>query len=154
MNRQEKIQKIVDEFMGKDYGETVTHAEVGQIIEEKEGSSRYRGIVNQAKKRLVESGKMVENVFGVGYKVVMPDEYTSQSAKKVVSGAKRIDQGVAILRHAPVKDMSADGVRAYNHVNDRIMILQAAVAGAKVEINMLNGERKHPLSVMGKGASV
>ena len=148
MNRQEKINKIVNDFLGREYGELISHSEIEGIIGEKRESSAYRSVMTVAKKRLVESGKMVENVFGVGYRVVVPDEYTGHSVKTVISGAKRIDQGVKILRHAPVKDMSMEGVQVYNLVNDRVSILQAKMAGAKVEISMLGRKREHPLKIM------
>lgn len=152
MNRKEKVQALVEEFLGKDYGGSMTHYEIASVIEEREGSTKYRSIVETAKKKLLECGKMIENVRGVGYRVISPDEYTGQSAKCVVSGAKRIDKGTKILQNAPVKDMTQDGVSQYNMISDKIRILQAAVCGAKVEINMLSSKRENPLKRMSERA--
>jgi len=148
MNKKDKIQKLVEEFITKDYGGALTHYEIACLIEEKEGSVAYREIVSSAQKKLLDCGKMIENVRGIGYRVVRPDEYTEQSAKCVVSGARRIDKGTRILRNAPVKDMSREGVQQYNLITDKIRILQAAVCGAKVEINMLSSKRENPLKRM------
>ena len=52
------------------------------------------------------------------------------------------------MRNAPVQKMSSAGLESYNLVNDRLHILQAAVAGAKVEINMLSQKRQHPLELV------
>lgn len=148
MTKNEKVQKLVEAFLDKEYGVTLHHWEIAHIVQENERSNEYRSIVNKASKKLLDCGKMIENIRGVGYRVVAPDEYSNQSARCVVSGARRINKGAKIIRNAPVKDMTQDGVQAYNTIADKMRILQAAVAGAKVEINMLSNKRKNPLTVM------
>ena len=145
LNKQEKIKAIVDTFINERYGVTIEHFKLADIMGEKVGSPQYRQIIDRAKRELLDSGKMIASVHGVGYRVVDPDEYTDQSARCVVSGARRIDKGTRILENAPVKDMTQDGVQRYNKVTDRIHILQAAMCGAKVEIKMLNSKRENPL---------
>lgn len=145
MNRQEKIKALVDTFINEEYGKVLEHWRISSVIGEHYGSPQYRQIVNRAKKELLDSGKMIANVFGVGYRVVNPDEYTEQSTKCVVSGAKKIDKGVTILSNAPVKDMTQAGAQRYFAVSDKIQIVQAALHGAKVEIKMLSSKRENPL---------
>lgn len=145
MTKEEKVKALVDAFINENYGSTIEHWKIAGIIEEKVGSQQYRSIVDRAKRDLLDSGKMIASVHGVGYRVVTPDEYTDQSARCVVSGARRIDKGTRILENAPVKDMTQHGVQRYNNISDRIHILQAAVCGAKVEIKMLNSKRENPL---------
>ena len=147
MNKQDKIKALVEAFINESYGITIEHWKIAGIIHEQAGSPQYRQIVDRAKRELLDSGKMIASVHGVGYRVVNPDEYTDQSAKCVVSGARRIDKGVRILKNAPVKDMTQSGVQRYNTIADRMQILQAAVCGAKVEIKMLNAKREHPLQI-------
>ena len=147
MNRQEKIKALVEVFANEEYGKTIEHFKIAAVIEEKVGSPQYRQIVDRAKRDLLDSGKMIASVHGVGYRVVCPDEYTDQSARCVVSGARRIDKGVRILDNAPVKDMTQAGAQKYNDVSDRMRIMQAAMHGAKVEIKMLSEKRRNPLSV-------
>ena len=149
MNRQEKVKALVDAFSNEEYGATIEHWKIADIIEEVVGTQQYRDIVDKAKRELLDSGKMITNVYKVGYRVVNPDEYTDQSARCVVSGARKIDKGTRILENAPVKDMTQYGVQKYNTVSDRIRILQAAVCGAKVEIKMLNSKRENPLRTGG-----
>ena len=151
MTRQEKIEKLVEAIFAKEYGETIPHWEIEQIIGENQKSTRYHSVVSSAKKKLVKVGKMVENVKGVGYRLVYPDEYTDQAVKLVTSGAKRIDKGSKVLQNAPVSDMTQSGLQAYNTTCDRMRILQAAVTGAKVELNLLNSKRKNPLELMQGG---
>lgn len=147
MTRQEKIQTIVDLVMAKDYGETLSHVELVMAIREHGKTQSYWDAVSAAGKRCISGGKMIESVHGVGYRVVKPDDYTEQSIRYIASGAKRIDRGAKILDHAPVSDMSQAGLERYNLVSDRMRVLRASLAGARVEISMLNSGRKHPLSV-------
>lgn len=145
MTKQEKVKALFEVFINEKYDTTIEHHKIAAIIEENIGSPQYRNIVEKVKKDLLDSGKMIASVHGVGYRVVTPDEYTDQSARCVVTGARRIDKGARILSNAPVKDMTQEGVQKYNTVSDRFHILQAAVHGAKVEIRMLNSKRENPL---------
>lgn len=147
LTKQEKVKALVELFANEKYGATVEHFKIAATIGEHYGSQNYTQIVAKAKKELLDSGKMITSVFGVGYRVVNPDEYTDQSARCVVLGARRIDKGMKILDNAPVQDMTQDGVQKYNTVSDRLHILRAAVTGAKVEIKMLNAKRENPLKV-------
>ena len=145
MTKQDKIKALVDVFINEKYDATIEHWKIASIIGEPVGSQQYRQIVERAKKELLDCGKMITSVHGVGYRVVRPDEYTEQSARCVAIGARRINKGMKILDNAPVNDMTQDGVQRYNTIADRMRILKAAVTGAKVEIKMLNSKRENPL---------
>ena len=147
MNRQDRINAIMNVVLSKEYGDMISHTELCAAIHERVGSNTYRDAVRAAMKKCVNVGKMIESVHGYGYRVVDPDEYTSQSVKCIASGARKIDRGTKILLNAPVRDMSQDGRDTYNRVTDRMRILQAAVHGAQVEIRMLGSRREHPLSI-------
>ena len=147
LNNSEKVKALVEVFINEEYGKTVEHVQIAEIIGESVGAPKYRQIVDKAKRELLDSGKMIASVHGVGYRVIYPDEYTDQSARCAVIGARRIDKGVRILNNAPVKDMTQMGAQRYNMVCDRMRILQASIHGAKVEIKMLAEERRHPLAM-------
>lgn len=145
LNKKEKAKALVEAFANEPYGTTFEHFKIAGIIDEQYGSQQYSEIIQRAKKELESCGKMIVNVFGVGYRVAYPDEYVDQSAKKVTDGARRIDRGVHILDNAPVKDMTQMGAQRYNVVSDRMRIMQATIHGAKVEIKMLANKRQNPL---------
>jgi hypothetical protein len=69
-----------------------------------------------------------------------------EGVRKMRQGARRIDRGAKILAHAPVNDMTQQAREAHNRVNDRMIRLQAAMAGATVEIHMLETS-KNPLAL-------
>lgn len=145
MTRQQKISSLLNHILDMEYGSLLSHDEISHIIEESKNTYRYRDIVHSTQKQSINFGRMIASVHGIGYRIINPDEYTEQSVKMIVSGAKRINSGANIMNHAPVKDMTEDGITRYNLVGDRLRILQASVEGAKVEIKMLERQRQHPL---------
>lgn len=144
MSRKDCIDSLVQAVEEKNYGDVLSFSEIGRIIGQKYGSTRYGDILQAARKRLIATGHMIVNVRGVGYKVCDPDDYTGEGVRYMRQGARKIDRGAKIISHAPVNDMSAEARAAHNRVNDRMVRLQAAMAGASVEIHMLEA-RKHPL---------
>ena len=152
MTRKEKINAAVDLVSSREYGNIITHQEFIAVMHESGITPSYRDAISVAAKKCIECGKMIESVHGVGYRVVSPDEYTGQSVRCVISGAKKIDDGNKILMYAPVNDMTQPGLESYNRVSDRMRVLQASLAGAKVEIKMLEKQRRHPLAIVDKSA--
>lgn len=144
MNRKEAIDNLVEAVEARGYGEVLNFDEIGGIINQKYGSTTYSDILQAARKRLIAAGHMIVNVRGIGYKVCDPDNYTGEGVRYMRQGARKIDRGAKIISHAPVNDMSPAAREAHNRVNDRMISLQAAMAGASVEIHMLES-RKNPL---------
>lgn len=144
MNRKEAIDSLVKAVGERDYGDVLNFDEIGGIINQKHGTMQYNDILQAARKRLIAAGHMIVNVRGIGYKVCPPDGYTGEGVRYMRQGARRIDRGAKILSHAPVNDMSPQARETHNRVNDRMVRLQAAMAGASVEIHMLNTS-KNPL---------
>ena len=141
MTRKESIDRLVEAIEERDYGDVLNFDEIGGIINQKYGSQRYGDILQAARKRLIAAGHMIVNVRGVGYKVCQPDNYTGEGVRYMRQGARKIDRGAKIINHAPVNDMSAEAREAHNRVNDRMTRLQAAMAGASIEIHMLSTSR-------------
>lgn len=144
MGRKEAIDNLVEAVEARGYGEVLNFDEIGGIINQKYGSTTYSDILQAARKRLIAAGHMIVNVRGIGYKVCAPDNYTGEGVRYMRQGARKIDRGAKIISHAPVNDMSPAAREAHNRVNDRMISLQAAMAGASVEIHMLES-RKNPL---------
>ena len=144
MERKEAIDALVKAVEEMDYGDVMTFQDIGHIIHRRYGEGTYNDILQAARKRLIAAGHMIVNVRGIGYKVCPPDEYTGEGVRHVRQGARRIDRGMKIMDHAPVQDMTPAARENHNRINDRMRTLQAAMAGASVEIHML-GKNQHPL---------
>lgn len=137
MTRKDAIDSLVQAVGERKYGDVLSFDEIAVIINQKHGSTKYNDILQAARKRLIVTGHMIVNVRGVGYKVCEPDKYTGEGVRYMRQGARKIDRGSKIIGHAPVNDMSPIAREAHNRVNDRMVRLQAAMAGASVEIHML-----------------
>lgn len=144
MTRKEAIDNLVQAVNDRNYGDVMSFDEIGGIINQKYRSMAYNDILQAARKRLIVSGHMIVNVRGVGYKVCYPDGYTGEGVRYMRQGARKIDRGAKIISHAPVNDMSPEAREAHNRVSDRMTRLQAAMAGASVEIHLLS-KSKNPL---------
>ena len=144
MTRKEAIDSLVKAVEGKGYGDVLDYMEIGEIIDQRYGTHMFNDILQTARKRLIVAGRMIVNVRGIGYKVCRPDDYTGEGVRYMRQGARKIDRGAKIIGHAPVSDMSPEAREAHNRVSDRMTRLQAAMAGASVEIHMLSTS-KHPL---------
>ena len=138
MTRKDAIDSLVQAVEERNYGDVLLFDEIAAIIGQKYGSNRFGDILQAARKRLIVTGHMIVNVRGVGYKVCEPDKYTGEGVRYMRQGARKIDRGSKIIGHAPVNDMSPIAREAHNRVNDRMVRLQAAMAGASVEIHMLS----------------
>lgn len=144
MERKEAIDSLVNAVKERNYGDVLTFDEIGKIINQRYGRTSYSDILQAARKHLITTGHMIVNVRGIGYKVCDPDNYTGEGVRYMRQGARKIDRGAKIVAHAPVNDMSQAAREAHNRVNDRMVRLQAAMAGATVEIHMLEAN-KNPL---------
>ena len=144
MKIREAIDSLVEAVKAMEYGDVLDYKAIGRIIEQKHGTCAYNDIVQAARKRLEVAGHAITNERGIGYKVLQPDQYTGEGVRYMRQGARRIDRGSKVLNHAPVNDMSAEAREAHNRVNDRMVRLTAAMAGASVDIHMLSTS-KHPL---------
>ena len=144
MTRKELIDRLIEAVKERKYGDVMDYKEIEYVIGRKHGTSGYNDIVQAAKRRLEQAGHMIVNERGIGYKVVQPDSYTGEGVRYMRLGAKRIDRGAKVMSHAPVNDMSPEAREAHNRVNDRMVRLTAAMAGASVEIHKLSTS-KNPL---------
>lgn len=141
-----KSEILAEKISGMNYGDDILHSEIAAIIQEPYHSQRFNSIVQQSKKILLtEYSKNLESVRGVGYRISYPDDFTNASQKYVKRGVNAIRKSEKILTHAPVKDMSEEGRTTYRRVHDRVVILNAAIQGASVEVKMLS-KKAHPFA--------
>lgn len=148
MNKMIKNQKVsevlAEKIMQLNYGDVVQHRDIERITGYSYNGKQYNSIVQSAKKIIIrQSGKMLESIRGVGYRVVMPDNYVDHSLKHYKRGFKEFEKGFSTLNHAPINEMSEEGRTTYRRVNDRATLLNASMKGAMVELKTL-GKKNHP----------
>ncbi|MBQ4197812.1 MAG: hypothetical protein II659_08230 [Bacteroidales bacterium] len=140
----EKIKKLTEEFLAKNYGETLEHFYIAEIIGEKIGSNDYRYVVRKTSEILMESGKAIRNVRGVGYKIVSPDEYLPLASREMKGAYTRVKKANKILNVAPEKEMSPFARQALNEAKDHARVLENLMGGARATFVKLSGRRENP----------
>jgi len=139
----EKAIAIVDSC---NYGHTLLHDELAEMLCEPKNSRTYYCAVQKLNNTCLERGKMLECIYKLGYRVVDPDNYSKQAVKQYKYGANRLKKGMKILNYAPQEKMTPYGHAEYRSVMDKAKLLEAHVAGAVVEINKLQ-RQQHPLQI-------
>lgn len=146
INGKEKWGLLYDFIMGLDYGNTITHNEISEIIQESPKSPKYYSIITKVKKELLKEGKTVKSISGHGYFVINPDEYTDLSLDHMKKGFNQVDKGYQVLQYAPTSQMSEEGLQRHRHISDKAQSLKAMVAGGCVELKLLNRKSRLKLT--------
>lgn len=134
-----KSEILAEEIFNRGYGNVITHKEIENIIQEEYGSKKYNSEIARTKKiALKKYNRCIESIRGDGYRIISPDDFTTHSLKHYKRGFKELQKGKDVLDYAPTKDMSQEGLITYRRVNDRSVLLVAAMEGAKAELKSLN----------------
>ncbi len=144
IENKKKHELLAEEFMKLNYGDVITHEDIANIIQCPYPGKEYASKVGQAIKFLWKKySRRVKCVRGVGYRVIVPDEYVNESLNSYMSGVRKIKEGTDIINYSPVKDMTPEGREAHRRISDKAMEFNAAVQGSFVELKLL-GKKEHP----------
>lgn len=147
IENRKKSEILAERLNELNYGDFISHEQIASIIEEDYPSNKYSTTIAKTKKILLKKyNKTIENIPGDGYRLVNPDEFVQQSLKHYKRGFNEMGKGYAVLEHAPVGDMTKEGLVTYRRIYDRAITLQAAMKGASVELKTL-GQKKHPFAI-------
>lgn len=141
----EKVEKLVNQITNMEYDKILTHQELAYLLDVSYKSRQYRDYMVKIKKELLERGKALQTVYKTGYRIANPDNYSDMAINQYKLGFNRLSKGEKILKYAPVKDMSKQGIDTYRQVADRANQLHANLAGGVVELQLLNRKKAHPL---------
>ena len=140
-----KCEILAERIASLSYGDILSHGQIAKLIDEKYPSPRYFSTIQKAKKILLsEYNKIIENISGDGYRVVNPDDFVEKSLKCYKRGFNSMKKGSDILVNSPTKDMTPEGRAAHRRVSDRVVILNASIMGATVELKELS-KKSHPM---------
>lgn len=148
IENRKKSEILAEKISELNYGDVITHQQIAALIEEDYPSNKYTSTIAKTKKILLRKyNKTIENIPGDGYRTVEPDNFVDQSLKHYKRGFNEMQKGFDTLEHAPIKDMTPEGLTTYRRVHDRAVILAAAMKGAHVELKTLGEKKKHPFAV-------
>lgn len=144
---QKKHEILAKKISEMEYGDTIMHSEIESVIGEPYGSQKYRTIVSKAKSVLLnEYNRNITSVHGKGYTVPYPDDYVDTALGHYKRASRQVRKGKRVLEHCPVGDMTAQGREAHRRVYDKMLILDSAMQGTRVELKMLS-KRNHPFAL-------
>ena len=144
MLNNQKWEVLLSHIMNCEYESLISHNEISEIIEEEYGSNKYRATLNRVKNELFKNGKLIESVWGSGYKIISPDSYVDKSLEKFKQGFTQLEKGYELLENAPVAHMSKEGKEVYNDVSNKALNLYTVMANGCIELKML--KKRHALS--------
>lgn len=144
---QKKHDVLAEKISEMEYGDTIMHSEIEAIIGEPYGSQKYRTIVGNAKRVLLSDfNRNITSVHGKGYRIPYPDDYVDTALGHYKKASRQVRKGKKVLEHCPVGDMSSQGREAHRRVYDKMLILDSAMQGTRVELKMLS-KRNHPFAL-------
>lgn len=126
------MDKLIDKILNSDYGDIITHKEIGEIIEEEPGTQFYYFKISKANKKLLNKSKMLQNINRVGYKIVEPGEYCDVAVKTLIKGRDKMLHSKKIMEKAPTNKMTSLEIKRHNETYDR---LSTFVANVKAGVN-------------------
>lgn len=139
-----EVEDLVDFMSTYEYGTVFEHNAISNMLDVPKNSTKYRTSIAKLKKLMLEKGKMLESLRGVGYKIVNPSDYAGKAINQYKLGFNRLTKGEKILNYTPVNDLSDEDRKVYNAVTDGAVRLNASLAGGIVELNRLNKSKSHP----------
>lgn len=143
-NEKQKVQELLAEMIAKyDYGAIISHDWISHIASIPYGTNKYKTIIGKTKRILIKKySKVLESVKGIGYRIILPDEYTDNTLGHYKKGFKELQRGYEVIENAPITEMSPEGLEIHRRVYDRSTVLLASMQGVRAELKMLNKRRK------------
>lgn len=147
IENKKKCEILAERINSLSYGDIISHKQIATLIKEEYPSARYFSTIQKTKKILLKDfNKIIENISGDGYRVVSPDDFVEKSLKCYKRGFNSMKKGSDILVNSPTKDMTPEGREAHRRVTDRVIVLNASIMGATVELKELS-KKSHPMDV-------
>lgn len=147
IENKKKCEILAERINSLSYGDIISHKQIAALIKEEHPSARYFSTIQKTKKILLKKyNKIIENISGDGYRVVNPDDFVEKSLKCYKRGFNSMKKGSDILVNSPTKDMTPEGREAHRRVTDRVIVLNASIMGATVELKELS-KKSHPMDV-------
>lgn len=96
----DKSEKILNT---KTYGDVLSYSYLEHLLECDKETIEFTVKMAGVKELLIDYGFVLTNVIGIGYKILAPNEITTEVMKKCVKGSmKKIEKGMRIMNHTDV----------------------------------------------------
>lgn len=122
----EKKQKVIETFVGSDYGVTVTYNEINQILgldldnEDTyyENMKYLKRFVSKLKNYLIKKGIVIKSVKDVGWYILKPEHISSYTYRQyMVKPMKSYQKAQEILNHFDKTKLNEDRKEEYENID-------------------------------------
>lgn len=87
------VEELVDFMSTYEYGTVFEHNAISHTLDVPKNSTKYKTSITKLKKLMLEKGKMLENIRGVGYRIVNPSDYAGKAINQYKLGFNRLTKG-------------------------------------------------------------
>lgn len=128
--------ELVDKAKNWDYGETHTHKEIEEMTGVAYNSTKYRSMIERAKKELLDNHqKLLKAIPGVGYRVLIPDHMTDEVTTLFRAGIRRVEKGVWVGMQTPLSLLSHEKQDVHKRIMDHYACGLAMMKGKQTEVS-------------------
>lgn len=118
-----------------------SHQEIASILRLSANSSRYYSVVQQARRLLLKKRILWVSVKDAGYRVALPDEFTSAVRSNVVGASRKMRKAQLVDMATPVERMTEEGKKRHINLSDRLRVHAAMMSGVVKEVLQLADPR-------------
>ena len=136
------IREAANKIIGMEYGDVIMHSEIAEMIGADYRTKGYYTAMRKIHKICLENSKFLESVHKIGYRIVIPDDYSKNARNQIEKGVKRIIVAEAIMAYAPLDEMSVIARQRHLEQADHIRRLSAYMTAGSVEVNLLSKPAK------------
>jgi hypothetical protein len=124
---------LVSEAVNWEIGKIYTYEEIENTIKLKKGERKYYYHINKAIDELTSRGVRLTSIPTVGYKVLNPDEWSTEANRRMKRGGKFTEDAFKILANAPLVKMSEEKRSECLKMQDLIIRQKFMLSGGLVE---------------------
>lgn len=134
---EEVKKKILEIFLGSDYGATVSYEEINEVLmldlENEDDMKKMKRIVSSIKDLLIDKGRILQSVRGVGWYILKPQHIASYTYRNyIVKPQRAYDKAKKILQKYDRRTLNEERIVEFVAINDLNNQLQ------KLSGNLLN----------------
>lgn len=121
-----RLKGVAEDIAGREYGDVLPHQDLAVLLGVPPKCTEYYNLVQRLNTRLLRKSKVLENVRGIGYRIVEPDNYTDLALDHFSRAAKQVRKATRVMKFAPVDKMSENGRVRFNDTSDQAVKLRAS----------------------------
>jgi len=122
------------------YGDFIDHQTISVITGLNYGDQSYSHAVSKANKELAHHGKILKNVKGQGYEVLVPDGYNGHVTDMMAAACRKMEYAKIVSINAPVSLMSQPNQVKHASIETSVKTISARLIQNVNQVRKSNGQ--------------